>query len=165
MKLLFRETNLILYKKFNNTVTTKDYLKWANTLAESDVESDTLYMILSMSTNESLFVFEEYYDKALYELGISIPGFEECARTYLYFLCKEIINGTRNNFDIVRDIFRVIVELNHPVDLSIWMNLDEDIDRIIYDDKYYKPNETEVRDQILVEAKKFIAFQEAEDIS
>lgn len=155
--LLTKETNLIQYKRYKNWITTTDYLKWANSLAVADIDSITLYKILSMDFNESLFSFEDYFNKFLFELGISIPVYEECARTYLYYLCKEIISNSRNTNDIVKDILKVVSELDYPEDLITWVNIDEDLDRIMYDDQYHKPNEVEVRKQIILEAKKYIA--------
>lgn len=49
-------------------------------------------------------------------------------------------------------------------DLSVWNALDDEIDRIIYDDEYYKPDEKELRTRIEEEASAYLAMQEVEDI-
>ncbi|MFD1135965.1 hypothetical protein [Paenibacillus urinalis] len=159
--ILAKETNLLYYKRYKNKATATDYLKWANSLAEADVDSITLYKILSMNCNESLFSFEEYFNKFVLEIEMSIPIYEECARKYLYYLCLEILSDSRNAYDIVMDIFNLVSELDYPDDLITWVNISEDIDRIIYDDSYHKPNELVVRQQIILEANKYIARVDA----
>ncbi|SDW37229.1 hypothetical protein [Paenibacillus sp. PDC88] len=153
--ILTKETNLLYYKRYKNKATATDYLKWANSLAEADVDSITLYKILSMNCNESLFSFEEYFNKFVLEIEMSIPIYEECARTYLYYLCQEILSDSRNAY------INLVSELDYPEDLITWVNISEDIDRIIYDDQYHKPNKVEVRQQIILEAKKHLAKVDA----
>lgn len=56
------------------------------------------------------------------------------------------------------------IELDHPLDLSKWITLDDGIDRFVYDDEYYKPNEQELRREIYIEARHYLATQEGKNI-
>lgn len=56
------------------------------------------------------------------------------------------------------------IEIDYPADLSVWVNFDDGIDRIIYNDEYYKPDEKELKKQIELEAKNYLAAQDVENI-
>ncbi|GIO41557.1 hypothetical protein [Paenibacillus apis] len=159
-----RATRAIFYKVHKGNATTIDYLNWAYRMIEEDQESKSLYMLSSMEETENIFRYQDYFNRSLSELGITIPDFEDCAREIIRKLCLEIVNKTKDPFEATKDIFKVTFEIDYPADLSVWINLDEGIDRIIYDDEYYKPDEKELKEQIELEAKNYLAAQDVENI-
>ncbi|MGO4376537.1 hypothetical protein AB4Z21_38440, partial [Paenibacillus sp. MCAF20] len=82
--------------------------------------------------------------------------------TYISYLCTEIINSKRDSFEVARDIFKVSVDLEHPSDLSPWIELDDNIDWIVYDDKRFKREESEVRQMIIEEAERYLKCSKIE---
>gem|GEM_PF-6553451 len=156
MKQVIEESSLLFYKIFNKLVTAKDYLDWSYRLIEAGLESISLYKLSSMKEDESIFLFDEYLSKTLSELDILIPTIEEAAHTYIRFLCKEIIKNNQNNFDLVKQICKISYTLDYPIELSVWLRLDDQIDSFIYDDDFYKPDETELLETIIHEAKHYI---------
>jgi hypothetical protein len=157
------ETNLISYKIYKGSARPDDFLNWSYALIEYGVESKFLYMLASMNSSENIFLFENYFNKSFLELKLTKPTFIESARSYITFLCSEIINNKRDSFDITKDIFKVTVELDYPEELSAWVNIDDNVDWIIYDNKGLKQEESVVRHMIFEEAKRFLAIQEDED--
>ncbi|WP_145412095.1 hypothetical protein [Paenibacillus xylanexedens] len=164
MNTLNNLTKALYYQVHKGTAKGIDYLYWAVCMVELEQESNSLLKLMSMDKNESVFVFEEYFNRILNELNITIPDFEDCAREIIRQLCLEIINGNKNIFEITKKIFKVTSELDYPIDLSVWNGLDDGVDRITYDDEYYKPDETELRNEIEIEARMFLAAQADEDI-
>ena len=162
--MIIRGTRAVFYKIHKGNATTSDYLKWAYRMIEEDQESKSLYMLASMEKSENIFKYQDYFNRSLNELGLTFPDFEDCAREIIRQLCLEIVNKTRDPFDVTRDIFKVTVEINYPIDLSVWTNLDDEIDRIIYDDEYYKPDEKGLKEKIESEAKSYLAAQGVENI-
>jgi hypothetical protein len=147
-----KKTLLLFYKNHKNSVSGFDYIAWAQNMLEYDFESDSLYKLSSLDKSENLFKIEDYFNRVIFELGIERPNFEKCARVQISLHCIEIIENLRDPFDVVRDIFKISVELCHPIYLSIWIELDDGIDRIIYDDEHYKPDEIELRNRIIEES-------------
>ncbi|OZB96148.1 hypothetical protein [Paenibacillus sp. XY044] len=117
-----------------------------------------------MDKNDNIFEFEEYLKRSLGELNVTVPPFEECARVIIEDLCLEIIKNKRDSFDITKEIFKVTVEIDNPLELSVWNELDDGVDRIFYDDEYYKPDERELRERIKLEARRYLASQDSEGI-
>ncbi|OAB42343.1 hypothetical protein [Paenibacillus antarcticus] len=162
--MIIRATRAVFYMIHKGNATTLDYLKWACRMMEDDQESKSLYMLASMEESENIFKYQDYFNRSLSELGITIPDFEDCAREIIRELCLEIVNKTRDPFEVTRDIFKVTIEIDYPADLSVWINLDDGIDRITYDDEYYRPDERELKEQIELEAKNYSAAQDVENI-
>ncbi|PAD74698.1 hypothetical protein [Paenibacillus campinasensis] len=162
--MIMRATRAIFYKIHKGNATAIDYLEWAYRMIEEDQESNSLYMLASMEETENIFKYQDYFNRSLGELEITIPDFEDCAREIIRELCLKIVNKTRDPFEVTRDIFKVTFEIDYPADLSVWVNLDDGIDRIIYDDEYYKPDEKEFKEQIELEAKNYLAAQDVENI-
>jgi len=158
-------TKELYYKIYKNIENSQDYLKWSFTLIDNGFEEKSLLQLASLKSTESLFVFKEYFDKAIREMNIRIPTFEECSLAFLVKYCNEILNeNPRDIFDIVKNIFNVVVQdLDRAPEFSIWLELDDGIDRIRYDDEYYKPDEGELRDRIIEQAGILIAAQDVED--
>ncbi|RUT28046.1 hypothetical protein EJP77_18700 [Paenibacillus zeisoli] len=118
MKNVKKSTDLIYYKIYKNNVSGSDYWNWAYKLLETGIESNQLYMLASMNESENEFKYQDYFQRTLNDLNINKPEFEECARIFVGELCLEILNNSRNLFDVVKDIFKVSVELEHPLYLS-----------------------------------------------
>jgi len=161
---IIRATENLYYRIHKDTALGFDYLEWAYKLLEADQESVSLKKLASLNKRESIFVFQDYLNRALNEIGLGIPKFEDCARSKVEELCRELVHDTRDIFEVTKEIFKVTCEIGYPLDLSIWIELDDGVDRLLFDDEYYKPNEKELKERIKSEAKAFVASREVEDI-
>ncbi|WP_046213557.1 hypothetical protein [Paenibacillus wulumuqiensis] len=164
MDLIKFKTNLLFYKIYKNIASGSDYLNWGFSLLENDVESESLFKLSSMSKADSLFIFEDFFYKLLEEMGLKRPTDEETVEAHIILMCQEIINQKSDLLKIASDIFREVVELHYPDDLVVWLEINDAIDRVIYDNEGEKQNEDALRKRIIYEAKKYLSIQEAEDI-
>jgi len=157
------ETNVMFYRIYKSIAKPEDFLKWSYVMLANGLESKSLLMLASMNTSENIFLFENYFNKSFSELDLTKPKIIESTRSYLTYLCSEIVNNNRDSFEVTKDIFKILVELDYPENLLVWMQLDDNVDWIIYDNKALKQEESVVRQMIIEEAKRYLATQEDED--
>ncbi|HZG86683.1 hypothetical protein [Paenibacillus sp.] len=158
-------TKELYYKIYKNIDNGQDYLNWSFACIDYGLEGKFVLQLASLKSTESLFIFKEYFDRAMREMDFEIPTFEECSLAYMVKYCNEILSNTsRDIFDIVKDIFNVVVlDLDRAAEYSVWLELDDGIDRIRYDDEYFKPDEEELKNRIIEEARILLATQNVED--
>jgi hypothetical protein len=149
------ETDALFYKIQKRIVSTEDYVKWSHTLLESNVSSPSLNIISSLSSDENIFEVEDYFKRALKELGIKAPTTEISSRAYIAFLASNIfrVESLSEMFDLAYKIFRIVAELQYPEDLMEWYEISEMIDQIQYDDLPLEFNEEDIKSKIENEAK------------
>lgn len=131
------ETNLLFYKIQKGTIITHDYIDWSHSLLSNERSSPSVNIISSCSSFDNIFEIESYFKQSLKELAIKQPTFEACARAYIIFLAKKIIENEDHKqiFHLVDRIFKVVVvELASPDDLLPWIEICELMDRINYND-------------------------------
>ncbi len=149
------ETNALFYKIQKRIVSTGDYIKWSYTLLESNVSSPSLNIISSLSSDENIFEVEDYFKRALKELGIQTPTIETSARAYIAFLASSILNceSLPEKFDFAYNIFRIVAELQYPEDLMEWYGISEMIDQLQYGDLPLEFDEEDIISKIENDAK------------
>ncbi|MCA1320970.1 hypothetical protein LC085_13695 [Bacillus tianshenii] len=151
------KTPALFYKINKSTVTTSDYILWANHSLEKNISSPSLFILSHFSNRDNIFEVEAYFKRALKELEIEEPCFAECARGYIGFLAEEIMKGDNpaHIFDLAREIFLIVAtELDYPDDLMEWYKISEMIDRLQYDEEAMDVVEKEVLFIIREEAKR-----------
>ena len=87
------QTNALFYIMQKGTVSTEDYVNWSHHLLENDVSLPSVNIISSFSFGESIFEVEDYFNRAINELGIQKPTLEVCARAYIGHLANKIIKA------------------------------------------------------------------------
>jgi hypothetical protein len=151
------KTAALFYKINKNSVTTREYILWSHHSLEKGISSPSLSILSSFSNGDNIFEVEAYFKRALKELEIEEPCFEESARGYIRFLAEEIIMTADHSriFDWAREIFLIVAtELDYPDDLMQWYEISELIDRLKYDEEAMDVVEGDVLSVIREEAKR-----------
>src|SRR5690606_29040973 len=99
-------------------------------------EISTIYLNILASLREPLNIFEveDYFNRALDELGIEEPLFEECAKCYIRFLLMQIVDDNNKAIDLAYEIYEVIREHFSNEELNKWFEISEMIDDYRYGD-------------------------------
>lgn len=126
------ETGSLFYKKFNNIVESKDYVAWSISMIENNHQSISLYSLSTFKEPYNIFEIEEYFERALKELKVSIPSFEESCYEQIRFLSRIILKDENKAIDIAQDIYHISVELGYPDDLEEWFYISEMRDSFYY---------------------------------
>ena len=153
------QTNALFYKMQKGTVLTEDYVNWSIKLLENGVTSPSVNIISSLSSGENIFEVEEYFNRALNELGIQKPTFEICARAYLGHLANKIIKEKNHSltFDFTYMIYRIVAsDLDYPDDLMEWYEISEMIDEQRNGDTPLEFNESQVISRIKNQANIYL---------
>jgi len=147
------DTLLLYYKIYQGDVKPVDYINWALKMLENDCSSFSLNILPSLREPINIFEVEDYFKRALRELDLQEPSYEECAAYYIRHLSKKILEDEENALDIAYDIYRVVCALDYPEDLEEWCNISEMIDDFRYGDNHSKLGKTALIITIVKEAK------------
>lgn len=132
---------LHLFFKINqNDVKPIDYIIWALEMLAKDCSSLSLNILSSLREPLNIFEVEDYFRRALRELDLQEPSFEECVVYYIRDLSKKIIKDENNALDLAYEIYKVIRNTDYPYpdDLDEWYNISEMIDNYRYGDNSSK---------------------------
>lgn len=147
------ETNHLFYKIHKGKVTVQDYIDWSHGLLSKDISSLSVNILSSCSPHDNIFEIEFYFNRAVRELVMKQPTFEEAARAYISYLAAEIWKTNDHNriYHLTDRIFKVAcVEMSYPNDLMRWIELSELMDSVEYH------NDPDVIQQIKNEAKELL---------
>jgi hypothetical protein len=152
------KTTALFYKINKNSVVSKDYILWSHDSLKKGISSPSLSILSSFSNEDNIFEVEAYFNRAVKELEIEEPCFEESAWGYIGFLAEEIIKDP-SIFDLAREILLIVAtELNYPDDLMKWYDISELIDRLQYDEEAMNVVEGEVLSVIREEAMRISTY-------
>lgn len=147
-------TLLLFYKIYQNQdIKTVDYINWAFTMLKNNCSSFSLNILSSLREPLNIFEVEDYFRRALSEMELQEPLYEECARYYILHLSEKILQDKNNVFDIVYDINTVVRDIDYPEDLEEWLNISDMIDEFQYGGNYFKLTKEELIATIMYEAK------------
>lgn len=123
-------TNVLFYKKYKQLINIEDYVEWACNMLLKDIDTESIRVVASFNKTDSIFEVEEYFYKALKELGIKEPAPESCARSYIRHVSEMILEGKYDIFGLAYVIYRVVSSLGYPEDLMEWFDISEMIEDI-----------------------------------
>ncbi|WP_431807692.1 hypothetical protein [Lysinibacillus sphaericus] len=146
-------TLLLFYKIQNHNVKAVDYIDWAFNMLENNCSSFSINILSSLREPLNIFEVEDYFSRALYEIELQEPSYEECAKYYILHLSEKILQDKTNVFDIVYDINTVAREINYPDDLEEWLYISDMIDEFHYGGNDFNLTKEEVIAAIMHEAK------------
>ena len=152
------DSHTLVYKIHKGIVSVEDYIMWSHTLLQNNVSSNSLNIIASLAPNHNLFEVEDYFKKALNELQMELPVIEPSSRAYIALLATRILkeeNGAKL-FDLAQEIFRIVVDLQHPEDLIEWYKISEMLDRLKYDTAPLEFSKDDVKAKMKEEARRFL---------
>lgn len=145
----------LFYKIYQNhkDIKSADYINWAFTMLEDNCSSFSLNILASLREPLNIFEVEDYFRRALSEMELQEPSYEECARYYILHLSEKILQDKKNVFEIVYDINLVIRDIDYPEDLKEWFIISDMVDEFQYGGNDFNLTKEEVITAIMDEAK------------
>ena len=150
----YLDIKILYYKKFKGTEKAIDYVHWAYHMLENEVSTTSLNIHASLRAPLNIFEVEDYFNRALDELGIEVPLFEECAKCYIRFLLMQIVDDNNKAIDLAYEIYEVIREHFSNEELNKWFEISEMIDDYRYGDNIDNFTKEFIITIIVQEAKK-----------
>ncbi|KAA0955437.1 hypothetical protein FQ087_12735 [Sporosarcina sp. ANT_H38] len=148
------ETKMLYYKIFKKKVEPVDYVNWAIKMLESSDTSASLNILSSLSETLNTFEVEDYFHRAVRELGIEEPSQDKCSKYYFWYLLKQIIDNESNAINYAYEIYQVVREEFVSEELNVWYEISEMIDDYRYGDNIEGITIESLISTIVKEAKK-----------
>ncbi|MCM3399176.1 hypothetical protein [Oceanobacillus profundus] len=145
---------ILCFKKFKGKEKPVDYVNWAYSLWENETRTPSVNILASLREPLNIFEVEDYFNRALGELGIKEPSYEECAKCYIRYLLMQIIDDHNKAINLAYEIYEVVREHFTNEELEIWFEISEMIDDFRYGDNINKFTEDFIITIIVQEAKK-----------
>jgi hypothetical protein len=133
------------------------YVDWAIAQLEAGRVTKNIQILAGLPKPLSAFEAEDYFYKALGDLGWQVPNEEAALWHYAEVVAHDIVSGTRDPVEGCREIYRIYRALGYPGSLVAWLYLDEELEVGSYADLRGE----RLRSAITAEAKRLIAHVEA----
>jgi hypothetical protein len=98
---------------------------WALNCLEKGFDSKSLRMLAPMSRFDSAAELNEFFQRALKELGWDNIGEESFLMRYAEILAQEIVENKIDPIKASRDIYQILRDLDYPTELHGWYEIDE----------------------------------------
>lgn len=82
-----------------------DYVNWAFSMLENEFSTTSLNILASMKEPLNIFEVKEYFKRALGELSMAEPSYEECAKYYISNLLRGILDDKNNAINFAYEIY------------------------------------------------------------
>ena len=128
------ETGILYYKKFERKVLTKDYIDWAICMMHNGKSKPSLNILVSLTEPLNNFEVEDYFNKAVNELDIAEPSYEESAKHYVRYLLRQIVADPSIAIDNAYEIYTIVSEHSLDEEQESWYEISEMIDDFLYGD-------------------------------
>lgn len=148
------ETKMLYYKIFEKKVEPVDYVNWAIKMLENSDTSTSLNILSSLSETLNIFEVEDYFHRAVRELGMEEPSHDECCKYYFWYLLKQIIDNESNAINYAYEIYQVVREEFVSEELNVWYEISEMIDDYRYGDNVEGITRKSLIKSIVKEAEK-----------
>ena len=119
------ETTKILAERYLGTATHEDYVDWAVACLESDLDTKNIRILASLRNAASPSEVEDYFNRCLKDLGLTMPDHRECLFEYARGLAQQILSGDLAPLEGCSQIYRIVHELKFPGEMISWVFLDE----------------------------------------
>lgn len=128
------DIKILYYKRFKGNEKAIDYVNWAYNMLENEVSTTSLNILASLREPLNIFEVEDYFNRALDELDIEEPLYEECAKCYIRYLLIQIVDDNNKAMNLAYEIYEVIREHFTNEELDKWFEISEMIDDYRYGD-------------------------------
>jgi len=147
-------TKILYYKKFKGKELPVDYVNWAYSMLENGISTPSLNILASLREPLNIFEIEDYFKRALVELSMAEPSYEECAKYYIRHLLRRVIDDKNNAINFAYEIYEVVREHFINEELEIWYEISDMIDDFRYGDNMRKITQDFLITTIVQESKK-----------
>jgi len=122
--------SVLIGKRLFSRADAKDYTDWAEQLLHEDVASDNVAILASFGMDKypDPIEIEEYFQKSLKDLGITLPNRKQGLLEYSKDICKGIIDGSIDPLLGEKKLYEICVDQEYDLPHLIWLYLDDDID-------------------------------------
>lgn len=148
------ETKMLYYKIFEKKVEPVDYINWAIKMIENSDTSTSLNILSSLSEPLNIFEVEDYFNRAVRELGVEEPSQDDCSKYYFWYLVKQITDNESNAINYAYEIYQVVREEFVSEELNVWYEISAMIDDYQYGDNVEGITREALITSIVKEAKK-----------
>lgn len=128
------ETEVLYYKKVEGTVLAIDYIEWAFTMLHNRMSTPSLNILASLTEPLNIFEIEEYFNRALYELDITEPSYEDSAKHYVRYLLRQIVDDPSIAIDNANEVYTIARGHFLGEEHDRWYEVSELIDDFLYGD-------------------------------
>lgn len=146
-------TGVLYYKIFERKVLATDYIGWAFYMLHNGKSTPSLNVLVSLIKPLNIFEVEEYFNRAINELNMAKPSYEESARHYVRYLLREIITDPSKAIDNAYEIYRIAHKYFLDEEQDIWYEISEMIDDLLYGDNEKNITRTSLTKVIVLESE------------
>ena len=128
------ETNRLLAESHMGLATSEDYVMWAVTCLESNVDSKNIRILASFQKPLHSSEVDDYFNRCMKDLGWTMPERRECLLQYARDLAQQILASDLSPLDGCSRIFKVVAALDYPQELTRWIYLYGGLNPSTYDE-------------------------------
>lgn len=110
-----------------------DISDWAIKCLEKGFDSKSLRILASTSSSDSPSETDDYFKRALKELGWDKIERTDYLMEYSKILAQRIVEDRVDEIETSKVIYRILIELDYPSELQAWFEIDE----MIFDYNHY----------------------------
>ena len=122
------QTLQIIAERYLGSATCEDYVAWAVACLEANLDSKNIRILSSLRKPLYSSEVDEYFKRSLADLGWAMPAEREFLFQYLRRLAQRIVSREIPPLVGCAKIYRVVVALEYPGELTEWVYLDEGLD-------------------------------------
>jgi hypothetical protein len=112
----------LLAERFLN----KEYVSdWAIKCLEKGFDSKSLRMLAATNNLDAPSQTDEYFNRALRELGWDKIEIHDYLMQYAKILSREIVEDKTDPIKASREIYQILMDLDYPSELHAWFDFDE----------------------------------------
>ena len=119
------ETKKILAERYLGTARHEDYVDWAVACLESDLDTKNIRILASLSKSTSPSEVENYFNRSLQDLGLTMPDHRECLVEFARGVAQRIVSNEVSPLYGCGQIYSVVRALDFPHEMIAWLYLDE----------------------------------------
>ncbi len=128
------DTKFLYYKKFEGNVLPADYISWAYKMLENGFSSPSLNILASLEEPFNIFEVEQFFIRAINELSLPEPSYEESMEGYVQYLLHQIMLDNESAINSAYEIYKVLRENFDNEKVDIWYEISEMMDDFHYGD-------------------------------
>ncbi|ARF18658.1 hypothetical protein [Sporosarcina ureae] len=147
------DTGVLYYKILERKVLATDYIGWAFYMLHNEKSTPSLNVLVSLIKPLNIFEVEEYFNRAINELNIAKPSYEESAGHYVRYLLREIVDDPSIAIENAYDIYKIAREHFLDEEQDIWYGISEMIDDFLYGDNIKNITRTSLTKVIVLESE------------
>jgi hypothetical protein len=125
-------TKAIFGKRALGQLSASSYVEWAGEMLVQGYDSYSLRILAGLDKFVSTFEAEDYFNRSLKELDLSLPDSENAIRAYACEIAGQIIEGKVAGQEGVRALNQICIATDYDRDFMTWYELDDALDSLLY---------------------------------